>query len=377
MKKQFILSLLLALVVGLSAPQLFAQAMGSVKGVAKDSEGNVIAGAQVEWLGTETGRKYELKTNSKGEYFSLGITPGKYNVKLLKDGKELWHINNVSVGVDEVALDFDLKKEQTNSAQASGMTAEQVKQIQAQQAQAAKEKDTVKSLNEKLTAAKTASDAGDFDTAIATLTEANQMDNTRDLIWFRLGDAYRMSALKQTDPAEKQKRLETSATDYQKAIELRNNSELAKKDADNNAKIAAYYNNLAEVYSKSNKIDDAVASYGKAAELDPTHASQYMFNTGAVLTNAGKVDAAIGAFDKVIAADPNKAAAYYWKGVNMIGKATLKGDKMVAPEGTADAFQKYLELEPTGTFAQPAKDMLASIGASIETQYGKKKTVKK
>ena len=160
MKKQFILSLLLALVVGLSAPQLFAQAMGSVKGVAKDSEGNVIAGAQVEWLGTETGRKYELKTNSKGEYFSLGITPGKYNVKLLKDGKELWHINNVSVGVDEVALDFDLKKEQTNSAQASGMTAEQVKQIQAQQAQAAKEKDTVKSLNEKLTAAKTASDAG-------------------------------------------------------------------------------------------------------------------------------------------------------------------------------------------------------------------------
>ncbi|PYX32170.1 MAG: hypothetical protein DMG80_08680 [Acidobacteria bacterium] len=378
MKKQFILSLLLALVVGMNVPQLFAQAMGSVKGVAKDSDGNVIVGAQVEWFGVETGRKYELKTNNKGEYFSLGITPGKYNVKLLKDGKELWHINNVSVGVDEVPLDFDLKKEQTNSAQAAGMSAEQVKQIQAQQAQAAKEKDTVKSLNEKLTAAKTASDAGDFDTAIATLTEANQMDNTRDLIWFRLGDAYRMSALKQTDPAEKQKRLETSATDYQKAIELRNNSELAKKDADNNAKIAAYYNNLAEVYSKSNKIDDAVASYGKAAELDPTHASQYMFNTGAVLTNAGKVDQAIVAFDKVIAADPNKAAAYYWKGVNMIGKATLKGDKMVAPEGTADAFQKYLELEPTGTFAQPAKDMLASIGASIETQYGtKKKNVKK
>jgi tetratricopeptide (TPR) repeat protein len=364
--------------VSLSAPAGFAQAMGSVKGVAKDVEGKVIVGAQVEWFGVETGRKYELKTNNKGEYFSLGITPGKYNVKLLKDGKEIWHINNVSVGVDEVVMDFDLKKEQASSAQASGMTAEQVKQIQAQQAQAAKEKDTVKTLNEKLTAAKTASDAGDFDTAIATLNEANQMDPTRDLIWFRLGDAYRMSAAKQTDPAEKQKRFETSATDYQKAIELRNSSEAAKKDADNNAKIAAYYNNLAEVYAKSNKIDDSVASYSKAAELDPTHAAQYMFNTGAVLTNAGKVDAAIVAFDKVIAADPNRAAAYYWKGVNMIGKATLKGDKMVAPEGTAEAFQKYLEIEPTGTFAQPAKDMLASIGASIETTYGtKKKAVKK
>jgi tetratricopeptide (TPR) repeat protein len=110
-----------------------------------------------------------------------------------------------------------------------------------------------------------------------------------------------------------------------------------------------------------------------AAQADPTAAAQYYFNTGAVLTNAGKVDDAVVAFDKVIAADPNKADAYYWKGVNMIGKATLKGDKMVAPEGTAEAFQKYLELQPTGTFADPAKQMLTSIGASVETQFGNKK----
>jgi tetratricopeptide (TPR) repeat protein len=378
MKKLFIIPLLLVLVAGLCAPAALGQAMGTVKGVAKDVEGKVIAGAEVEWVGTETGRKYPLKTNNKGEYFSLGITPGKYNVKLSKDGKEIFHINNVTVGVDEVQLDFDMKKEQEKTAQGAGMSAEQVKQVQEQQAQAAKEKDTVKTLNEKLNAAKAASDAGDFDTAVATLTEASQTDGTRDLIWFKLGDAYRMSATKQTDPAEKQKRYEAAVTDYQKAIELRNNSEAAKKEADSNIKIAAYYNNLAEVYSKSNKIDDAVASYSKAAELDPAHAAQYMFNTGAVLTNAGKVDDAIVAFDKVIAADPNRASAYYWKGVNMIGKATLKGNTMVAPTGTAEAFQKYLELEPTGTFAQPAKDMLASIGASIETTYGtKKKPVKK
>jgi hypothetical protein len=62
--------------------------------------------------------------------------------------------------------------------------------------------------------------------------------------------------------------------------------------------------------------------------------------------------------------------------VNLIGKATLKGDKMVAPEGTADAFRKYLELQPDGKLAQPAKDMLASIGATVETGYGKKKPAK-
>ena len=378
MRKYFILPLLLVLAVGLSAPLAHAQTTGTVKGVCKDSEGKPIAQGDVEWVGTESGHTYKLKTNNKGEYFSLGIVPGKYNVKLNKDGKELWHINNVTVGLDETPLDFDLKKEALNAAQGQGMTAEQAKAKAEQQAKVTAENKTVGSLNEKLNAAKVASDAGDFETAITTLNEANQIDSTRDLIWFKLGDAYRMSAPKQTDPDEKKKRYESAATDYQKAIDLRSASETAQKDPDNNVKMAAYYNNLAEAYSKSNKVDDSVTNYNKAAQLDPTHAGTYLFNEGAVLTNAGKVDDAIVAFDKVIAADPTKAAAYYWKGVNLIGKATLKGDKMVAPDGTAEAFQKYLELEPEGKLAQPAKDMLASIGATVETDFGtKKKPVKK
>jgi tetratricopeptide (TPR) repeat protein len=189
------------------------------------------------------------------------------------------------------------------------------------------------------------------------------MDATRDLLWFKLGDAYRLSATKQTDPNEKAKRFQEAIDSYNKAIAIK--------------PAGAYYNNLAEAEAKSGKIDDAIKAYAQAAQADPTNAAQYEFNEGAVLTNAGKVDEAIQAFDKVIAADPNKADAYYWKGVNLIGKATLKGDKMVAPEGTAEAFNKYLELAPSGQFAEPAKQMLASIGATIETQFGKKKGTKK
>jgi tetratricopeptide (TPR) repeat protein len=108
--------------------------------------------------------------------------------------------------------------------------------------------------------------------------------------------------------------------------------------------------------------------------LDPTGAASYYFNIGAVYTNAGKADDAIAAFDKAIAADPTKAAAYYWKGINLIAKETIgKDGKATAPEGTAAAFQKYLELDPSGPFAQPAKDMLASIGAPVETGFGTKK----
>jgi tetratricopeptide (TPR) repeat protein len=379
MKKYFILSLLFALAVGLSAPLGLAQTTGSVKGVCKDIDGKPIVQAEVEWYGTDTGRKYTLKTDKKGEYFSLGIAPGKYNIKLSKDGKELFHVNGVQVGLDETPMDFDLKKEQENAAKGQGLTPAEAKARAEAAAKAENEKKTVGSLNEKLNAARVAGDAGDYETAIATLIAANEIDSTRDLIWFKLGDAYRLSGTKQTDPDERKKRYEMAVSSYQKAIDLRTGSETAQKEADTNKKLAAYYNNLAEAYSKSNKFDDAVASYNKATQLDSAGAATYLYNIGAVYTNAGRADEAIAVWDKVIAADPTKAEAYYQKGVNLLAKETIgKDGKVTAPEGTAEAFQKYLELAPTGRFAEGAKAMLESIGATVETGFGtKKKPVKK
>jgi tetratricopeptide (TPR) repeat protein len=383
MKKHFAILFSAVLALGLCVPPVFAQASGSVKGVCKDPQGNPIVDAVVVFANQDNGQKYTLKTNKKGEYFSLGVSPGKYNVSLyrnqddLKASKEADHVNGFQVQLDENTLDFDMKKEQENQAKGQGLTPEQLKQIQEQKEKQTKEVNTVKTLNDKLNAAKTAADGGDYDTAIAALNEATQIDPNRDLIWFKLGDYYRMSAPKQTDPAEKQKRLGSAVDAYQKAVQLKQAAPADKDPAAGAKTLAAYYNNLAEAYAKSGKVDDAVKTYALAAQTDPTAATQYYFNTGAVLTNAGKVDDAIAAFDKVIASDPTKADAYYWKGVNMIGKATLQGDKMVAPPGTAEALQKYLELQPTGTYAQPAKDMLTSIGSSVETSFGSKKKPKK
>jgi len=383
MKKHFAMFAFVILILGLSAPSLFAQASGTIKGVCKDAQGNPIADGVVQLVNQDNGQKYNLKTNKKGEYFSLGIAGGKYKVTLFqnaddaKANKELFHINGYQVTLDENTLDFDLKKEQEKTAQGQGLTPEQLKQKQEAEEKAKKENNTVKTLNEKLAAAKAASDSGDFDTAIADLTAANEIDSTRDLIWFKLGDAYRMSAPKQTDRAEKQKRLDSAVDSYQKAVQLKQNAN-NQKDPNATKTLAAYYNNLAEAYAKAGKTDDAVKTYSLAAQTDPAGAAQYYYNAGAVLTNIGKVDDAIAAFDKCIAADPNKAEAYYQKGVNLIGKATLQGDKMVAPSGTAEAFQKYLELQPTGQYADVAKQMLASIGSPVETGFGtKKKTATK
>jgi len=383
MKKRFAILLFVILAIGLCVPAVFAQASGTVKGVCRDAQGNPIVDGIVVWANLDNGQKYSLKTNKKGEYFSLGVSAGKYNVTLYKNaddqkaGKEMDHVNGFQVQLDENDLPFDIKKEQESAAKGQGLSPEQLKQMQEAQAKQAKETNTVKSLNDKLNAAKTAADAGDFDTAIAALNDANQMDPTRDLIWFKLGDYYRLSAPKQTDPAEKQKRLDSAVEAYQKAVDIKKG---VANDKDPNAakNLAAYYNNLADALNKAHKTDDAVKTYELAAQVDPTAAGQSYFNIGAVYTNAGKVDEAIVAFDKVIAADPNRADAYYWKGVNLIGKATLQGDKMIAPPGTAEAFQKYLELQPTGTFADAAKQMLTSIGSSVETSFGnKKKTPKK
>jgi len=360
MKKHLAILLFAVLALGLSVPAVFAQASGSVKGVCKDAQGNPIADGIVVWTNTDNGQKYTLKTNKKGEYFSLGLTPGKYTVVLyknaddLKANKEMDHVKGFQVQLAENELPFDMKKEQENAAKGQGLSPEQLKQMQEAQAKAAKETNTVKALNEKLNIAKTAADAGDYETAITALNDATQMDATRDLVWFKLGDYYRLSVPKQTDPAEKQKRLDSAVQAYQKAVQIKQG---ATNDKDPHA----------------TKIDDAVKTYELAAQTDPSSVAQSYFNIGAVLTNSGRPDEANAAFDKCLAADPTRSEAYYQKGLNLLGKATLQGDKTIAPPGTAEAFQKYLELAPSGPNAQSAKDLLASIGSKVETSYGTKK----
>jgi tetratricopeptide (TPR) repeat protein len=387
MKQRFAMLALIVYIATLGTHLLFAQATGTVKGVCKDAEGKPITGAIVEWANTETGRKYALKTNNKGEYFSLGISPGKYTVTLSKDGKEIFHFNGFTVGLDESTLDFDMKKEATAAAQGQGLTPEQLKQQQEQQEKIAKENNTIKTLNESLVAAKQASDAGDFDTAINTMTQATQVDPNRELLWAKLGDYNLSSATKQTDSAEKTKRYDAAATAFQKAVDLKQKTletDPSKKTPDATKALAGFYNNLGKAQAQLGKTDDAVKAYNQAAQLDPSGAGMYYFNLGAILTNANvKNDAemrkaAVQAFDKAIAADPARADAYYWKGTNLIGAATLQGDKMVAPEGTAESFQKYLELQPTGPHAEEAKAMLTGLGSAVETSYGtKKKPAKK
>ncbi len=346
MKKKYIaFVMLLGLLLGLGAMPALAQ-MATVRGVCKDQDGKPITDGVVEWINLDNNRKIDLKTNKSGEYFSVGIPAGKYNVTLSRDGKVIDLFNNVVLDAGEAPpINFDLKKDLAQAMAKSGVNEEQVKK----QEETQKQNEKIKGLNAKLAEARDLEKAGNYDQAIVLLQEAANAEPKKDLLWAYLGDAYRGA-----------KKYPEAVDAYQKALAINPNS-------------GAYHNGLADAYAKSGQTDKAVAEYAAAAQAEPANAATYYFNEGAVFTNSGKLDEAITAFDKTIQADPKKADAYYWKGVNMIGKATLKGDKMVAPEGTADAFNKYLELDPSGKYADAAKQMLASIGASVETTFGKQK----
>jgi hypothetical protein len=82
-------------------------------------------------------------------------------------------------------------------------------------------------------------------------------------------------------------------------------------------------------------------------------------------------DAQAAAADKAIAADPTMPIPYYLKGNALVQKTTMddKTKKLVAPPGCLEAYQKYLDLAPTGPYATEVKGILAGFNQTIDTTY--------
>lgn len=349
----------------------FAQ-ITAIEGDVKGVDGQLLKGAQIliereDMKGTYKG----AKTDKKGHYIYNGLPIGTYTVSVIVDGKTADSVGKVRTKLgDPTPIDFDLaaKAKQAQSMQKAAetgtLTKEQERGMTKEQREAyekkAKENAEAIKKNSELNAAfntgKEAMAAKNYDVAVQAFEKATQVDPNQHVIWGQLAEAYIEQGNLKTG-ADQQAAYEKGLEAYNKAIALKPDD-------------AAYHNNYALALVKAKKITEAQAELTKAAELDPTSAGKYYYNLGAVLVNVGQNDAAADAFKKAISTDPNYADAHYQFAITQMAKATIDKDgKIQPPPGTIEELQKYLELKPDGSYAESAKEMLKTLGGSVQTTY--------
>ena len=345
-----------------SAPAGFGQAgTGSIHGHIQDPVGAPIAGSQV--LVTTDGKtaKYTFTADANGDYKGAGIAPGSYVLNLTAAGKPLDQIMNVKVVADQdLPENFDLSRADY-IAKMTPDERKKIEEVKKQNAEALKNNSAIKGLNTDLQKARDDNKNKNFAEADQIMTKDTQAKPDASVLWLELGTA-QLGEKKYPD----------ATTSLQKAISLEGASPKP------NVEIVGGANNaLGEALAEQNKIPDATSAYDAAAKSNPAGAGMYYTNETIVLARSGQNgDAVATAADKAIAADPTKPIPYYLKGQALIGKATVdpKTQKIQAPPGCAEAYQKYLELAPDGQFAADAKNILTSMGQTVKTTYkaGKK-----
>jgi tetratricopeptide (TPR) repeat protein len=291
---------------------------GALQGKVTDVAGKPLEKAVVTIEFTDgINRKYEVKTNKKGEFIQIGLAPGNYKAtaSFEKLGSESIPVR-VRLG-DPTKLEFKL-------GAATGVSKEDAAKAAA-----------LKTVFEE---GVNLSRDGKYDEAIAKFTEASGMVPGCYDCFYNIG--FNHSQKKEYDQAE---------AAFLKAIELK-------------ANYVEAYNGLATVYNAQKKFDKAAEASTKAIELagaaGPGGAGgsggvDAEYNQGVILWNAGKIAEAAEHFQKVIFMKPDHADAHY-----QLGMAYVNQNKMAE---AVPMFEKYLELAPTGQFAATAKGILSSI----------------
>lgn len=181
-------------------------------------------------------------------------------------------------------------------------------------------------------------------------------------LWFQLAQA--QGLLKKYEDAE---------ASYKKTVDLNAKSKKPRPDLEGMADAG-----LGEVYARNGKVPEANAAIDAAAKANPAGAGVYYKNEAVIFFNLGLGDAQVAAAEQAIKADATSSIPYYLKGQGLIQKATIdpKTGKMILPDGCAEAYQKYLALDPTGPYAGEVKAILLEASqthmSSIETPKKKK-----
>lgn len=372
-----IFSMLLLASMLLMTPAAKAQT-GRLSGKVLDLQGAPYADVVVTISNKDSGQNFVVKTDKDGNYTQVGLRAGIYDVNFKKD--------NINYS-DQVRID-------TSSGDKGTILNENFQQIAKKQGYDVNAAKKQQEAATKFTTMKTHFDAGihamneadtakqqlriappdqkqtlqtqlttDYQTAVTEFEQAQQNAPEKDpnlpTIMGNLGLAY--------DGAGK---YPEAVDTLQKAVDLK--------------PTPGIYLQLGTDLARMGKIPEGEAACDKAATLDPTNKAigeSCYKNMGVVLTNSGKMKDALDPLKKATDLDPKDADAWFLLGnalTAQIDSKTEGGKEVyVIPDGTKEAYQKYLELQPNGPHAAEVKSSLDSLaqlsGGAATTVVTKKK----
>jgi tetratricopeptide (TPR) repeat protein len=382
-------------------PRALAQS-GQLSGQVLDFQGNPFPGVVVTITNKDTGTAYTVKTDKDGKFLQLGMQFGNYSVNF-KDANSTPPINYSLEGVNVPGQTSPLLVNFKEIAAKSGYTPEAEAKHEAEEKKfndmkthfkngrtALTDSDAIKqqlaSASADQLATLLAKRSSDLQTAINEFQQAQQgvsaTDKNLPVILDNLGAAYADSGdvdrtMLRTAPPDQHQALQAkivsdydqAATAVQKAIDAQPN--------------AGRYMELGTDLAYAGKFTDATAACDKAAALEPSNLSAVegcYKNIGIVLTNEGNMQNAVAPLQKATQVDPKDAQAWLLLGNAMMATITTKqeGGKMiyVIPPGTAEAFQKCIQLDPNSPNAAQAKanlDGLAQLSGGQSTKVTKRK----
>jgi tetratricopeptide (TPR) repeat protein len=363
---------------------------GRVMGQVMDREGKPWADVTIV-LKSDTGQLLTLKTDKDGKYGQIGMRGGLYTFTLTDAAHTLNFVEKHQIGSSgDTEINFDFKQlaaqqgpsEEQKKTQAESQ--DKFKQMQTHFNAGKAAMDDSSTLRAQLRAASPDQKSAiqdkmnaDYQTAITEFEQAEQGVTAKDvknhaIVWASLGQAY-----------ESARRFDDAANAYQKAIEIQPAPDYYAQAATALANVAAGQTDPAVT---SAKLAEANADCDKAAALDPTQAAgvRCWKNVGIVLNNKGDFKDSIAPLQKATQAGPKDAQAWFLLGSAYTGSIDAKqeGDKMtyIIPPGTADAYQKCIDLDPSGPYAAQAKqnlDALAAMGGGESTAVGVRPKKKK
>lgn len=299
-------------------PAPAAAQTGQVKGKVVDEKNQPVEDATIIIEMIEgMNRKYETKTNRRGEYVQVGLQPGRYRITARKGDMSQSFEQRVRLGTSEVNFTLAPGAVSEEDAKAAAAKVEAMKATFAEGVEL--------------------TNAGKNDEAIAKFQQVIEAAPKCVECYTNIGTLY----------TRKQDYAQAEAA-FKKAIEI-------------DPEFADAYNGLATAYNAQKKFDEAAQASAKAQELGGAAGEtggnpSTVFNQAVIAWNAGKTAEAKKLFEQTVKLDPKFADAHYW-----LGMATVNEGKL--PEAVPH-FEKYLELAPDGQYAAQAKSILESIKKS-------------